>query len=182
MTFDLTTPAPKAMAKTLRAQLAAREVHLTLREAQRMVAAQLEVESWEVLAAARKRVKSPRKPDFAPAAPILRIFDEEKAKDFYLGFLGFSLDWEHRFEKELPLYAQISRGLCKLHLSGHHGDASPGATVFISIRNIHKFHKGLKEEKNPNSRPGITKEGWGLVMAVTDPFSNRLRFCEQGAG
>jgi len=30
--------------------------------------------------------------------PVLRIFDVEKAKDFYFGFLGFSVDWEHRFE------------------------------------------------------------------------------------
>ncbi len=30
--------------------------------------------------------------------PILRIFDEAKAEEFYLDFLGFKLDWEHRFE------------------------------------------------------------------------------------
>jgi hypothetical protein len=35
--------------------------------------------------------------------PILRIFDEEKAKEFYLKFLEFKLDWEHRFEDDLPL-------------------------------------------------------------------------------
>lgn len=29
--------------------------------------------------------------------PILRIFDEAKAKEFYVAFLGFSVDWEHRF-------------------------------------------------------------------------------------
>ncbi len=30
------------------------------------------------------------------ATPILRIFDEAKAKEFYVGFLGFKVDWEHR--------------------------------------------------------------------------------------
>jgi hypothetical protein len=61
-----------------------------------------------------------------PGVPILRIFDEPKAKNFYLGFLGFGLDWEHRFEPGMPLYAQISRTGCIIHLSEHHGDASPG--------------------------------------------------------
>jgi len=28
--------------------------------------------------------------------PVLRIFSVERAKEFYLDFLGFTLDWEHR--------------------------------------------------------------------------------------
>ena len=40
--------------------------------------------------------------------PILRIFDENKAREFYLEYLGFQLDWEHRFEQEMPLYMQVS--------------------------------------------------------------------------
>jgi len=35
--------------------------------------------------------------------PILRIFDETKAREFYVDFLGFKVDWEHRFELETPL-------------------------------------------------------------------------------
>jgi 8-oxo-dGTP pyrophosphatase MutT (NUDIX family) len=31
--------------------------------------------------------------------PILRIFDEAKAKEFYVEFLGFTVDWEHHFGK-----------------------------------------------------------------------------------
>jgi hypothetical protein len=27
--------------------------------------------------------------------PILRSFDEAKAKEFWVSFLGFSVDWEH---------------------------------------------------------------------------------------
>ena len=30
------------------------------------------------------------------AIPVLRIFDLAKAKEFYLDFLGFRLEWEHR--------------------------------------------------------------------------------------
>lgn len=40
--------------------------------------------------------------------PILRIFDEAKAREFYIDWLGFSVDWEHRFNSNTPLiYAGI---------------------------------------------------------------------------
>ena len=41
---------------------------------------------------------------FGPTIPILRMCDEAKAREFYLGFLGFAVDWEHRFEPGFPLY------------------------------------------------------------------------------
>lgn len=43
--------------------------------------------------------------------PILRIFDEEKAREFYVNFLGFRVDWEHRFEEGLPLHANLKGSL-----------------------------------------------------------------------
>jgi hypothetical protein len=46
---------------------------------------------------------------FGRITPILRSFDEAKAREFYLDWLGFTVDWEHRFEPELPLYQQVSR-------------------------------------------------------------------------
>jgi len=55
--------------------------------------------------------------------PILRIFDEAKAREFYVDFLGFTVDWEHRFNDDAPLYMQVSRDGCVLHLSEHYGDA-----------------------------------------------------------
>jgi Glyoxalase superfamily protein len=65
--------------------------------------------------------------------PIFRIFDEGKAREFYVGFLGFSVDWEHRVEPNTPLYMQVSRGTCLLHLSEHHGDCCPGAAARVQI-------------------------------------------------
>jgi len=55
--------------------------------------------------------------------PILRIFDEAKAREFYVDFLGFTVDWEHRFNDDAPLYMQVSRDGCVLHFSEHYGDA-----------------------------------------------------------
>ena len=69
--------------------------------------------------------------EFQKAIPILRIFSVEKAKEFYVGFLGFTVDWEHHFEENMPAYLQVSRAGLVLHLSEHHGDACPGSTVFV---------------------------------------------------
>lgn len=63
---------------------------------------------------------------FKQTIPIFRIFDLQKAKEFYCGFLGFTVDWEHYFEDEFPAYLQVSWNEFTLHLSEHHGDACPG--------------------------------------------------------
>ena len=110
--------------------------------------------------------------------PILRIFDLEKAEDFYIDYLGFSYDWKHQFEDDLPLYCQISRNGIVLHLSEHHGDCSPGAALRIQMDNLTEFHHSLPK-KYRNARPGIEKAPWGTnEVTVTDPFFNRLVFYE----
>ncbi|MBS0232898.1 MAG: VOC family protein [Proteobacteria bacterium] len=119
---------------------------------------------------------------FQSGVPILRIFDEGKAKDFYLGFLGFVLDWEHRFEPGMPLYAQISRSGCVLHLSEHHGDASPGGAVRIEVDDIDRYHAEIMAKGYPFMRPGIEAMPWGTrEIKVIDPFFNRLMFFSRQA-
>ncbi|MDA7087155.1 glyoxalase superfamily protein [Pseudomonas sp. SA3-5] len=110
--------------------------------------------------------------------PILRSFDEAKARAFYCEFLGFSEDWAHRFEAGLPLYVQLSRGDCVLHLSEHHGDCCPGAALRISVDDLDALHAELTARACGNARPGITNQPWGRDMAVTDPFGNRLIFTD----
>src|SRR5262245_19993762 len=121
-------------------------------------------------------------PQFKEAIPILRIFSVEKAKEFYVDFLGFAIDWEHRFGDDLPLYMQVSRSELKLHLSEHHGDATPGSTVFIWMRGIAALHRELTAKAYRYARPGLEKAPWDAwVMEVADPFGNRLRFSEPSA-
>lgn len=110
--------------------------------------------------------------------PILRIFDEEKAKDFYLGFLRFAVDWEHRFGDDFPIYLQVSQGDCVLHLSEHHGDASPGAHLRITADDIDTFATGLREKTYKYAKPGDPEDKpWGTKeITLTDPFGNRLTF------
>src|SRR6478735_3774683 len=92
---------------------------------------------------------------FLQTIPILRIFDVTKAKEFYVGFLGFSVDWEHRFDENSPIYMQLSRGSLILHLSEHHGDCCPGSTVFVWMTGIEAFHREITDKGYPFMRPGI---------------------------
>ncbi len=109
--------------------------------------------------------------------PILRIFDEAKAREFYLDFLGFKVDWEHRFEPALPLYLQVSSGECILHLSEHHGDCSPGAAVRIDVDDVDALQQALLAKAYGYARPGVEDTPWGRrEMQVRDPFGNRLVF------
>ncbi|CAB3916623.1 glyoxalase superfamily protein [Achromobacter deleyi] len=114
----------------------------------------------------------------SPAIPILRIFSEEKAREFYLDFLGFEWDWEHRFEPGLPLYAQVHRGDLVLHLSEHHGDATPGSAIFVRTQGVDDYQAELIAKQYGYARPGIEDAPWGRLLQVTDPFGNRLTFCE----
>lgn len=111
--------------------------------------------------------------------PILRIFDEAKAKEFYLDFLGFKLNWEHRFENHLPLYMQISKDGCILHLSEHHGDGSPGVAIRIETTDLESFQRQLAAKHYRYAKPTIEMTPWGSKdMSVHDPFGNRLTFTD----
>lgn len=114
---------------------------------------------------------------FGKTTPILRLFDEAKAREFYVDFLGFKVDWEHRFGEGMPLYMQVSKGGCILHLSGHHGDCSPGAAMRIETDELDAFQQQLLARNYKYARPGIEDMPWGSRdMSISDPFGNRLTF------
>lgn len=111
------------------------------------------------------------------AIPIMRIFDEDKAKEFYLGFLGMTLDWEHRFEDGYPIYMQISLGDFVLHLSEHSGDCTPGSKVFVNVSELEKLFAQIIARPYKYNKPSIEDAPWGdRCFTVTDPFSNRILF------
>ena len=116
---------------------------------------------------------------FGRVIPILRMFNLAKADEFYLEYLGFKVDRDHRFDDEAPLYRQISRGDLVLHLSEHHGDGSPGVRLRVMMRGVDAFHKELISNKYRYMRPGLEKTPWKtLETGVIDPFGNSIRFCE----
>ena len=88
--------------------------------------------------------------------PIFRIFDVDKAKEFYIGYLGFAVDWEHRFEENAPLYMQVSLESFQLHLSEHYGDGCPGSTVFVKVTGLDEYHRNFRRRTTDIFVPELT--------------------------
>ena len=101
------------------------------------------------------------------------------AKTFYLDFLAMSLDWEHRFGPDFPIYMQVSRGNLIFHLSEHSGDCSPGAKTLVNTDNLDSLYHEITSRDYRYSKPEITTAPWGdRVFEIVDPFSNRILFNE----
>lgn len=117
-------------------------------------------------------------PDMKAAVPILRSFDEAKAREFYIDFLGFEVLFEHRFDEGGPLYMGIKLGDCEIHLTEHFGDSSPGAGLRIEVDDVAAYIKGLQAKHYRHARPGgAALRDWGSAdCTITDPFGNRLTF------
>ena len=115
---------------------------------------------------------------FGSPTPILRSFDERRTRRFYVDFLGFYVEFEHRFEPGMPLYLGIRKDECRLHLSEHYGDAAPGARVRVPVGDVKAYAATLRDKQFENARPGEPElMDWGsLEITVHDPSSNRLTF------
>ena len=81
-------------------QIGARSVHVACRA--------LSADSWTVPSRRDARRKEmgiscdAMTETMLQTIPILRIFDVGKAREFYVGFLGFTVDWGHRFDDQAP--------------------------------------------------------------------------------
>lgn len=115
--------------------------------------------------------------------PVLRIFDEQLARDFYTGFLGFEIEFEHRYAEDYPLYLGVSLSGCSLHLTEHHGDCSPVAKVRIPTADVSAFCKSLSQKDSNFVKPGGGQmTPWGMKeCTLTDPFGNKLVFYKDTA-
>lgn len=112
--------------------------------------------------------------------PILRIFDYQKAVEFYKDWLGFEIVWEHRFEENFPIYMEVTKGGLTLHLSEHHGDATPGGKVFVWCKDLKAYHQQLIDKKYKYNKPGIEETFYGSwAVEVVDPFNNKISFNEK---
>jgi len=116
---------------------------------------------------------------FERAVPIFRIFSVEKAREFYLGFLGCKLDWEAQLSPGGPVYMQVSRGGLTLRLSEHHGDATPGSHAYVHTTGVAALHRELNDKNYRHNRPSLQRQEWGMTeVTVIDPFGNRVTFGE----
>jgi hypothetical protein len=91
----------KTMAKTLRAELLERkQVELSHSECLEIVSRQFGHDNWNVMAAKTEQLAGIHGdgsygPDSGPSTtiPVLRIFDADQARRFYVDFLGCTLDF-----------------------------------------------------------------------------------------
>jgi catechol 2,3-dioxygenase-like lactoylglutathione lyase family enzyme len=115
----------------------------------------------------------------ANITPIFRIFDYDKAIEFYITWLGFSIDWEDKPDSA-PHYLQVSLNGIRLHLTEHHGDCTPGARAYIDqFEGLKEFHIKLLAKPYKFNRPGLEASPFAeneVCMEVIDPFGNRLTF------
>jgi catechol 2,3-dioxygenase-like lactoylglutathione lyase family enzyme len=117
--------------------------------------------------------------EFDSVIPILRIFDETKAREFYVGYLGFDIAFEARFHEGAPLFMGVHRGHALLYLSEHHGDGAPGSHVCIEMRGVRELHAELAAKHYKYMNPSIVEQEWGTrEFTVYDPFNNHITFRE----
>ncbi len=116
------------------------------------------------------------------AIPVLRMFDEAKAKAFYLDYLGFEVDWECRFTSTAPLYMQIHLGDAIIHLNGHAGEDAPKSQVNIPVRGLETYCQYLVAKGADYPKPSVVdprSQGRNTDMNIDDPFGNELVVCSQ---
>jgi hypothetical protein len=174
--MDMTIEQAKRAARSLRDQLP--DLGLTHSRALEIVANQLGYRDWNTASAGL----SPGGGIGVPI-PVLRSLDETRAREFYIGYLSFAVVWEHRFDDELPLYMRLRRGRFVLDLSEHHGDGTPGSTVWVPVDDVEALQRELHATGYPRMNPGIDVDApGGPTMDVIDPFSNTIRFCQNTSG
>jgi predicted enzyme related to lactoylglutathione lyase len=98
--------------------------------------------------------------------PIFRVADGRAAAEWYRR-LGFTVEGEHRFAPDLPLYVYLRRGDIWLHLSEHTGDAHPGSLVYFYVDDV----DAVADEFGAK----VTTQPWAREIELVDPDGNRLR-------
>ena len=98
--------------------------------------------------------------------PILRVANAAEAVAWYER-LGFTKEWEHRFEAGMPAFVSIARGRARLFLSEHLGDARPDTLVYLVVDDIGAV---VTEFGRPADEPP-----YGCEFELCDPDGNRLR-------
>jgi predicted enzyme related to lactoylglutathione lyase len=176
----------KAMAKSLREALTAKDVVLSHSECLEIVAKQFGFGDWNTLAV-KIRIETESHPPgegivrLGPPIPVLQIGSLAAAKEFYMDFLGFRFDWGHEAAESSKTYAQISRDGVQLHLA-RSSEARPATLLFRDMRGLTALHREISQRQGQFAPSPIRFTPYdSREFEVTDPFGNRLRFWENNS-
>jgi len=101
------------------------------------------------------------------AIPILHVTDASQSAAWYER-LGYTQEWEHRFEPSFPAFVSIARdGAARLFLSEHAGDATPDSLVYVRVPDVDEVANEFASE--------VIEQPWAREVHLTDPDGNRLR-------
>jgi hypothetical protein len=105
--------------------------------------------------------------NFEGVTPILRVKNLPLSIDYYIGKLGFKIDWQG------PFFASVSRGKCHIFLS--EGDqGNPGSWVWIGVEDADTLFDEYRG-KGAQVRHPPTNYSWAYEMQVEDLDGNILR-------
>ncbi len=108
--------------------------------------------------------------------PTFRVRDATAASRYFCDQLGFSKDWEHRFEPGLPLFVSVSRDGVSIHLSEHTGDGPVEVRVYVYVQDPKAlFGELVSRGARIVAEPAVQSYGT-LEFIVEDLDGNRLRF------
>ena len=112
--------------------------------------------------------------------PALRITDYERSKAYHVKTPGFTVDWEHRFEPDFPVFMSVVRDGMQVYLTQQDGDCQVGGLVHFVIADVDAWHREFRERgarvaEAPNNDLGFCN------MTITDPDGNQLRFMERSS-
>ena len=177
----------KAMARSLRETLAAKNLSLSHGECLEIVAQQFGFGNWNVLSA-KIALESGERPQREPGdvelhqvLPVLRVASRDAARRFYVDVLGFQWDWgSEEGEHGRAFYGQVSRNGLQMHLTTEaFGPGTAIADVYFRMTGIDALYRELRGRLHPAHPLAISDTFYDArELEVEDPFGNVLRFVE----
>lgn len=108
--------------------------------------------------------------------PTLRSTDWDRSRAFWVGGLGFAVDFEWRHAPGFPVYVGLSRDGATFHLSEHAGDCQVGGSVAIWVDDVDALHAELSGRRGLDVPEPVTQPWGRRELALADPDGNKVIF------